>query len=572
MRFVAWAMGALAAMFGISASPPPSPDAVVIFTGDIRGYLSPCGCSDPMIGGVERMAGVVRQLSRQPNSYYVDLGNWLDGADRQEQLKAEALAQTWKSLKPTYLNVSRADRQLGDGYLAAMRSIVGGAIDSAELEMPALPGEPAVRVGPLSITGVTSSRAAALQGNPGGSRVVLVAGSLDEAKSAAEIAGSGLYIYSLQGDPPKEPVHENGSTFVTAGDHCRFVGRIELQNGRWSSFQLIELGPELPNDGQAAQAYRAYLKRVTEENLLADVPKRKGTPNYVGSEACLSCHEKEFDGWKKSLHAVAYDTLRKTGNHRDPECVGCHVVGLDHESGFTSVERRPQMAAVGCESCHGQASKHLESPYATYGAAGEVSCLPCHTTSNSPNFEFSTYWKKIEHGQGLSRARELAEKVRAADGKTQYALLSELGSLGEDAIGELRLMLLGDDRSLSFWALLELVGIRSRHVLPVLIERQKAADEKDLSSSILLAFGNHGNPRAYNVVKPYLRSKTPNVRWAAAAAMGGLGDPAAIPLLEKLLKDENASVRWQARQSIKNIRSIVGKYPDRLTKKQWWSD
>jgi HEAT repeat protein len=53
--------------------------------------------------------------------------------------------------------------------------------------------------------------------------------------------------------------------------------------------------------------------------------------------------------------------------------------------------------------------------------------------------------------------------------------------------------------------------------------------------------------------------------------MGGIGDPAAIPLLEKLLKDIDAGVRWQARESIKNIRSIVAKYPDRLSKKQWWN-
>ena len=85
-----WAISAGAAALGLSTPPQDAPEAVVIFTGDIRGYLSPCGCSDPMIGGVERMAGVVRQLKKEPNSLYVDLGNWLDGFDRQEQLKAEA--------------------------------------------------------------------------------------------------------------------------------------------------------------------------------------------------------------------------------------------------------------------------------------------------------------------------------------------------------------------------------------------------------------------------------------------------------------------------------------------------
>jgi hypothetical protein len=87
MKLLGWALSALAAGLGLTASPPKAPEAVVIFTGDIRGYLSPCGCSDPMIGGIERMAGVVRQLKRQPNSLYVDLGNWLEGFDRQEHGK-----------------------------------------------------------------------------------------------------------------------------------------------------------------------------------------------------------------------------------------------------------------------------------------------------------------------------------------------------------------------------------------------------------------------------------------------------------------------------------------------------
>lgn len=396
MKFAAWAASAAVAGFGLTAAPPEQPDAVVIFTGDIRGYLSPCGCSDPMIGGIERMAGVVRQLKKQPNSVYVDGGNWVKGFGRQEQLKAEALAATWRGLKPDYLNVSARDGLLGDGYLEAMRSIVGGAVDSSTLETPALPGNPFVRAGKVSIVGVARA-------NPDlniyvpAPRVVLFSGSLDEAKRAAANIGQGLYIYSLQGDPPKEPVVHEGSTFVTSGDHCRYVGRIELRDGKWSELRLIELGPEHAGDEQGLAAYRAYVGRVAEENLLAMLPRKSGGASFTGSEACRSCHEKEYASWKESLHAKAYDTLQKTGNDRDPECVGCHVVGLEHETGFRSLSSPPSMAAVGCESCHGAGSKHIESPYAAYGVAGEQSCMKCHEPAHSPNFVFKDYWEKIKH-------------------------------------------------------------------------------------------------------------------------------------------------------------------------------
>lgn len=397
MKIAAWGLSAAAAAVGLMTSVPDAPDAVVVFTGDIRGYLSPCGCSSPMIGGVERMAGVVRQLQKQPHAVYVDVGNWLDGYDRQEQLKAEALAQTWKSLKPMFLNVSSRDLLLGEGYLASLRNIVGGAVDSSEAKSSALPGHAFINSGKVSVTGVVSADAEALQEDVPGARVVLVAGSLDTAKRASKAAGPGLYIYSQQGDPPAAPIREGGSTFVTVGDHCRYVGKIELRDGKWTGFQLFELGPEYADDTEAREAYRAYLQRVTSENLLAQLPRAKGGAVFVGSEACRTCHAQEYDVWSKSLHAKAYQTLQKTGNDRDPECVSCHVVGLGHESGFVSIGSTPEMAFVGCESCHGAGSKHIQDPYAAYKSQGEKSCLACHNPSHSPKFSFAEYWAKIKH-------------------------------------------------------------------------------------------------------------------------------------------------------------------------------
>jgi hypothetical protein len=230
-----------------------------------------------------------------------------------------------------------------------------------------------------------------------------VAGSLEVAKRAAQRGGAGLYIYSLQGDPHVEPIIEGDSAFVTVGDHCRFVGKIELINGKWTNFRLIELGPEHAGDQEAIGAYRTYLRRVTEENLLAGVPRGKVGAAFVGSDACLPCHQEDYDIWKKSLHADAYKTLQKTGNDRDPECVGCHVVGLEHETGFAAVEKQPTMASVGCESCHGAGSKHIESPYEAYRAGGENSCLPCHEPKHSPIFLTTNIGRKLNMGKGIRR-------------------------------------------------------------------------------------------------------------------------------------------------------------------------
>jgi hypothetical protein len=39
------------------------------------------------------------------------------------------------------------------------------------------------------------------------------------------------------------------------------------------------------------------------------------------------------------------------------------------------------------------------------GKAGESSCMQCHVPAHSPNFDFQTYWKQIEHGQSLRESK-----------------------------------------------------------------------------------------------------------------------------------------------------------------------
>ncbi len=352
------------------------------------------------------MASVVRALLKQERSYYVDIGNWTMANGRQDELKAEALAQVFRTLNPTYLNVGPYEARLGPAYLRTLNEIAGGALDSSNLRDSSLSNQKGKQIGSLWIQGVayapgfSTTPAEEITNEaapPGTIRVVLFSGDRTKAQALATNEPV-LFIYSLQGDPPKVVTKTVAATFVTPGDRGHFVGKIELIDGEWRNLTLIELGPEKPDDKLAIEAYRQYLRRVSEENLLADLPRTAGKAKFVGSAKCISCHAKAYSVWKISAHAHALATLRKTGNHIDPECVGCHVVGLRDTSGFRDVATTPKLANVGCESCHGAASNHILWPKKRpYGKAGERSCLPCHTPDNSPHFKFAQYWKKVKH-------------------------------------------------------------------------------------------------------------------------------------------------------------------------------
>ena len=79
---------------------------------------------------------------------------------------------------------------------------------------------------------------------------------------------------------------------------------------------------------------------------------------FVGSKKCRLCHLKEFKTWQATKHATNFETL--IGDERkDPACVTCHTTGFGQPGGFTSEEETPDMASVGCESCHGAGSAHM---------------------------------------------------------------------------------------------------------------------------------------------------------------------------------------------------------------------
>ena len=80
---------------------------------------------------------------------------------------------------------------------------------------------------------------------------------------------------------------------------------------------------------------------------------------YIGNKRCSACHFNQFLKWKKSGHSKAFEILTAK-YQKDAKCLKCHTVGYGHETGFKDMASMPDLAAVGCEQCHGPGSKHEE--------------------------------------------------------------------------------------------------------------------------------------------------------------------------------------------------------------------
>ena len=408
MKFGRWwgLLGVAAMGFAWQGTPPK--EWVVLVSGHTAGYLAPCGCSAPMVGGIKRRGSALRQLRLSDRTLSLEAPGMVEGSTRQDSIKAETLAEAFRTMDVDAVGIGATDAQLnnlpGAMALAKGRFVFGGSVPGPEDAW-----KQQIRKGPFVVT-ATSDQADVVRDKLGGasselpdSNIVLLDGDQQSArKFAAEHPEVRLVVYQSEGEAAEKPLKANRAWLVSPGDRSRSVLRLRYLNGKWTGYQVVSLDPSFRDDPAVDRLYRIYLKRVDQAGLLDRWPRRASDP-FVGSSRCISCHAEAGKVWEHSAHHHALATLESKGHERDPDCVRCHVTGLDFQSGFRSSMVTPDLANVGCESCHGPGGGHSDAPTKVkFVNIRENACLPCHTNDNSPGFSFLTYWPRIRHGLGIT--------------------------------------------------------------------------------------------------------------------------------------------------------------------------
>ncbi len=418
MRAVCVAVGVLGALGAMVAPSRQKPRLSLVIGGGFDGYLSPCGCTEPMSGGIQRMATIVRQAQRDRSALFLMLGNNVSGVGRQSELKAETVAQVLGGLDGLgQLGVNEA--RLGKGEMLAMDRLSGHNLLNASLSpsesnpvppsasrggfvVGAISHQPALMAASARESAVSvqnSARMLVQQATEAGApAVVLFDGGHDEAVALAKASPDiALVVYESGSSAPAHGEHVGHTVLVTPGERGKSVLRMTYADGEFRSYEVTPLGPEVSDDARTTRLYREYLSRVDGEMLLDKLPRSPG-PDFAGPERCARCHSAAGQVWHASAHSHALATLEAKGHSLDPDCVSCHVTGLGLKTGFFSRSKTPALAAVTCESCHGPGRAHSAEPRAVHMArVGREACISCHNPSNSPNFVFSAYWQRIKH-------------------------------------------------------------------------------------------------------------------------------------------------------------------------------
>ena len=130
----------------------------------------------------------------------------------------------------------------------------------------------------------------------------------------------------------------------------------------------------------------------------------KGTKQartYVGSEACKTCHEKEYDSFTKyAKKSKSYESIMRVKKGLTEKeikgCYFCHTTGYGKPGGFVSVEKTPYLKNAGCEVCHGPGAIHVKtrSPDDIKRHLTMEDCEVCHTSERVKAFRY----KPLIHG------------------------------------------------------------------------------------------------------------------------------------------------------------------------------
>jgi len=362
-----------------------------------------------MSGGLKRLIGAIRTIEIQRPTMVLVNGD-LAGptSNRQSQLKVEAIAEVFQKAKFVAINPGINDARIGLSAFVAIQQLSQNKLLLSDFSINSLNALNQRDFFGMKILGlraelnrtrslITTTTNVAGKPNILQSQVILFDGDQAAAtKLAQQNPHLNLIVFKSE-TANSLPLKIGKVWLVSPGSQGKKFVEIRLKNKRFTGYSVIDLGPDVKEDRQASIVYQDYLMRVTSEKLLEKMPRNETDP-YAGSRACMPCHTDSYKIWAGSKHGNALATLEEDKHDRDPDCISCHVTGLESTTGFMNRAKTPDLANVGCESCHGPSKKHVIDPMnVKTPKASKEACMTCHNPNHSPKFDFESYWDKIRH-------------------------------------------------------------------------------------------------------------------------------------------------------------------------------
>ena len=439
----------------------PKPALVIALTGEMNGYLRPCGCSEGQSGGLARRAGLLAFLrdTLKLNVLAVDLGDVVGDKHKLEEMRFDAARKGLVKLGYKVVALGRQDLTIPllsllqklanetDGLKTVVGNIKAADKDmqaileqsSKPIEMIEISGRK-VAVGSLMDPEFVKDGNAEIKLDPVDAASTAMLKAADKAEIKVLLAymskekaidfvkknpGWDVMLTRAGGDDAHAQLdqHREGNTLIVqAGRKGKWTGVV----GYWPDakfnyrYAVVEANPSFDEIASVEEIYNGFIKQIADSDVLttwSKLPHVNGD-EYVGAETCGKCHTKAYKKWSSEVegsthgkghgHAFAFESLKKDKakfQTSNPECLECHTTGFNFRTGFVAEAKSPKLLGNQCENCHGPGKRHSDNKD-DLAARKQMKlsqldvnkkCGECHDADNSPRFVFEKYWPKVAH-------------------------------------------------------------------------------------------------------------------------------------------------------------------------------
>jgi len=333
----------------------PKPQAALVISGRQIGYLEPCGCAglDRMKGGMGRRHTLMKTLAAKGwPAVGLDVGGVAKGFGKQAELKFATAIEGMRKMGYSVVGLGVEELRLPAGLLVSLGADTPtqpGLFLSANVALFGFDAKLTPRSRVLTLGGKKIGVTAVLgkrfqkqiQSNElelsdphkalGGVLpelakqadflVLLAYTAMDEAVELAKSFPRFDLVVVAEGpaEPPDRFIEVEGvkARFVAVGEKGMNVVVVGLYDDPRQPlrYQRVPLDSRFEGSREMQMlmaAYQDQLKALGFAGLdLRPVPhpQQQTNGNFVSSKKCQSCHEESYRIWRRSRHAIAFDTL-----------------------------------------------------------------------------------------------------------------------------------------------------------------------------------------------------------------------------------------------------------------------
>ena len=403
------------------------PSTVILYTGNTKSHLEPCGCYQEQSGGLSRRAYAIERIREcgYP-TIVVDAGNIFDGKEKIDAQRCQTNIKALAEMDYSAVALSHSDLTYDDDYLVQQKNVA-----TFPFLAPNATQKEFIQSYVTKQTGQHTIAFVAREVSEQATSEADVIVSLGNPKELDKIDVVILpdEVNTMQSDMETLYV---GSKFEdkTLGILLLWIDAGGNLANHYSTH--IALTGEVGESELIRKMLTDFYKSTAEENkslslpLFAEQALEKQNSEYISADTCKSCHEQEYLQWSATRHAFAYQTLVKKERYFDPNCVSCHTTGFGYTTGFQIGDQKSTLKGVQCETCHGPGKQHAGNPKKTNIRSGKHTslCLQCHDAKHSPGFAkvVKLHTKDVDHNREPMNLKELLESRIKRMGKPTLEL------------------------------------------------------------------------------------------------------------------------------------------------------